>query len=173
MYRFRVQRCRANTWTMFGKRLSSTVVEVGNVPVAGTMKPRGRKGPIPRLGSQIIPAARIAIRKFGIRRPLVRVRGKWIAGRWKSTAVICSYHLLLDWWVMRGAQFISHWTDNAGFRRLEQNAWMLFRSNFHPFKIFSFVSQFRFHSFIYFPSKYFRSLVINLAEIWHETLSRK
>jgi len=29
------------------------------------------------------------------------------------------------------------------------------------------------HPFVYFPSKYFRSLLINLDEIWHETLSQK
>lgn len=29
------------------------------------------------------------------------------------------------------------------------------------------------HQFVYFPSKYFRSLLINLIEIWHEMLSQK
>lgn len=38
--------------------------------------PRGRKSPIPRLGSQIISAARVAIRKFETRHPLVYVREK-------------------------------------------------------------------------------------------------
>lgn len=55
--------------------LSSIVIKIGNVR-ARDGEASGRKGPIPRLGSQIILAARIAVRKFGIRRPLVRVRAK-------------------------------------------------------------------------------------------------
>lgn len=53
--------------------LPSIVIKIGNVR-ARDSEASGRKGPIPRLGSQIIPAARIAVRKFGTRRPLVRIR---------------------------------------------------------------------------------------------------
>lgn len=120
--------------------------------VSGDGEASGQKGPTLRLGSQIIPAARFAVRKFGARRTLVRVpREVEESTDVEKARVICNFHLLLDWRVMRKAQFtlffFAFWSDNA--MPIAGKKWFgAKRKNvicipyFHSFRVFSFISQF-------------------------------